>query len=66
MVFNACHVSSSASHEGEAPDRQRFPLSPQHTCQIHGLFHDQVNRVVAHEKIANVVQSALGQGGPFV
>ena len=65
VVFNACHVSSGGSHEGGSSDRQRFPLSPQQTCQIHGILPDQVYRLVAHKEIAKMVQSALGEGRPF-
>ena len=65
VVFDACLVSTCGPHEGEPPDRQRFPLAPQQTCQIHGIFPDQVYRLVAHKEIAKVVQSALGGGGPF-
>ena len=36
VVLDACHVLSSGSHKGEPPDRQRFPLGPQQTCQLHG------------------------------
>ena len=42
MVVNACHVSISGSYAGEPLHRQRFPLSPQQTCQIHGICPDQV------------------------
>ena len=64
VVFNTYHVSSRGSYEGEPPDRQRYPLSPQQTCPIHGLFLDQVYRLVAHKEIANVVQSAGGKVDP--
>ena len=55
VVFNAYHLSSSGPHEGEPPDRQRFPLSPQQICHIHGMFPDQVYRLAAHKEIVSVV-----------
>ena len=33
--------------------------------QVHGIFLDQVYRLVAHKAIANLAQSVSGEGGAF-
>ena len=43
----------------------RFPLAPQQTCHLRGMFPDQIYRLVAHKKMADMVQSAVGEGGLF-